>query len=146
MSVGIARDLTAALPYELQLDVASRLRRAERAGLRAANREWREVTRFADREDGDLHGWLDVMLTSSSASSSASSSDLRRLSFERIYREVYTRCVTGRRASLTRALRRAGAAHRPDVWAVRVVQDVFMFRERTLQPGEATVAELVGAQ
>lgn len=138
MSMGIARDLTAALPYELQLDVASRLRRAERAGLRAANREWREVTRFADREDDDLHGWLDVMLTSSS--------DLRRLSFERIYREVYTRCVTGRRASLTRALRRAGAAHRPDVWAVRVVQDVFMFRERTLQPGEATVAELVGAQ
>lgn len=136
--MGIARDLTAALPYELQLDVASRLRRAERAGLRAANREWREVTRFADREDDDLHGWLDVMLTSSS--------DLRRLSFERIYREVYTRCVTGRRASLTRALRRAGAAHRPDVWAVRVVQDVFMFRERTLQPGEATVAELVGAQ
>ena len=118
--------------FDVACCIASLLTRPERRCIRSCSKEWKEAARNADCMDDTLDGWLDRIL---------GEGELSDMSFERMYSEVYRRCMSGKRQSVTDSLVRASKrARRKD--RVHVVKDVCMFRERTLKEGERSVLSI----
>lgn len=148
------------LPLELCIHVAECVERSRRIALRSVSHMWKGVTIEADRNDDELAGWLDRILTA------ADPRELRGMMFEPMHRAVYKLCITQRRwqvyATLADALRR----HRARLLCIPVgtgsrardmdsigqlglysriatVRDVCLYREATLMRGEPTWEEMV---